>query len=318
MARSRRPASAKPVSRKTGSARTSARRGKAVPASSPDLRAKIAALERELAGVRSERDELQVDEIRWRSLAEQSPLGIIAYRPDGTVKYANPALQRLSELTDEENALLVAQYNILEDPRLRASGTLEHVRKAFAGEVTVLPPVMYERPSPIENRAVRRWLEDFEASRGNYFGALRLAEAQPEADEAHLEELRRKASEQALEAASREKRRDVRLSLLKKIAREFQGTEAGRQAGERAREEVLKGTPQKIQVTRGFLLENPRLAGPEGLALRPELLDDDLHNGELHPEGVTFLGGRMLQFAFINESGNDRDPPRKTRTAVSP
>jgi hypothetical protein len=101
--------------------------------------------------------------------------------------------------------------------------------------------------------SVRRWLEDFEASRGNHFGALQLAESQPETDPRHLEELRRKAAEQALEAASREKRRDVRLSLLKKIAREFQGTEAGRKAGERAREEVLESTPQRIQVTRAFL-----------------------------------------------------------------
>jgi len=164
---------------------------------------------------------------------------------------------------------------------------------------------------------VRRWLEDFEASRGNYFGALRLAEAGTGADEAHLEELRRKASEQALEAASRERHRDVRVSLLKKIAREFQGTEAGRKAGERAREEVEKGTPQRIQVTRAFLLENPQLAGPEGFALRPGLLDDDLGNGELHPEGITFLGGRVLQFAFVNESGNDRDSPGRTHLTVS-
>jgi hypothetical protein len=164
---------------------------------------------------------------------------------------------------------------------------------------------------------VRRWLEGFEASRGNYFGALHLAEAQPDADEEHLENLRRKASEQAFEAASREKRRDVRMSLLKKVAREFQGTEAGQKAGEQAREEIESGTPQRIQVTRGFLLENPRLAGPEGLALRPGLLDDDLANGELHPEGITFLGGRVLQFAFVNESGNDRDSPRRTRLPVS-
>ncbi len=107
------------------------------------------------------------------------------------------------------------------------------------------------------------------------------------------------------------------MSLLKKIAREFQGTEAGRKAGEQAREEVEKGTPQQIQVTRAFLLENPQVAGPEGFALRPELLDDDLENGELHPEGITFLGGRVLEFAFVNESGNDRAAPRRTQAAVS-
>ncbi len=119
----------------------------------------MAALERELAAVRAERDELLADETRWRRRTEQSPLGIIAYRPDGTVKYANRAVRELFELTEEESALLVAQYNILEDPRLRASGTLEHIRKAFAGEVSILSPTLYERSSPIEGRPVRRWLE---------------------------------------------------------------------------------------------------------------------------------------------------------------
>jgi hypothetical protein len=107
------------------------------------------------------------------------------------------------------------------------------------------------------------------------------------------------------------------MAMLKKIAREFHDTEAGRKAGEQAREELEKATPQRIQVTRAFLLENPRLAGPEGFALRPELLDDRLDNGELHPEGIAFVGARTLEFAFVNESGNDRDSPRKTYAEVS-
>jgi len=196
------------------------------------------------------------------------------------------------------------------------------IRYPFMKPTTRVPSVLARRyleryPEGEHAAEVRSWLEDFEASRGNYFGALQLASAESDADQHHLEKLRIKASEQALEAASREKRRDVRMSLLKKIAREFQGTEAGRKAGEQAREEVEKATPQQIQVTRAFLLENPQLAGPEGFGLRPGLLDDDLENGELHPEGITFLGGRMLQFAFVNESGNDRAAPRRTHAAVS-
>jgi len=196
------------------------------------------------------------------------------------------------------------------------------IRFPFMRTTSRVPSVMARRylerhPQGEHAVSVRDWLEGFEASRGNYFGALKLLEEQPEIDADRLEKLRDKAAEQALEAAGREKRRDVRLSLLKKIAREFRGTEAGRKAGERAREEVETVTPQKIQVTRGFLLENPELASPEGLALLPGLLDDDLGNGELHPEGITFLGGRTLQFAFVSESGNDRDPPRRTQVKVS-
>jgi hypothetical protein len=187
---------------------------------------------------------------------------------------------------------------------------------------TRVPPVLARRyleryPNGDHVAAVRSWLEKYEASRGNYFGALQLAKAEAGVDEDHLEGLRNKASEQALEAARREKRRDVRMSLLKKIAREFRDTEAGREAGEQAREEVENATPQQIQVTRAFLLENPQVAGPEGFALRPGLLDDNLENGELHPDGITFLGGRVLEFAFVDESGNDRDAPRTTQIAVS-
>jgi hypothetical protein len=196
------------------------------------------------------------------------------------------------------------------------------IRYPFMKPTTRAPSVLARRyleryPNGEHSAAVRSWLEDFESSRGNYFGALQLAQAEAGVDEDHLEELREKASEQALEAAKGEKHRDVRMSLLKKIAREFRDTEAGRMAGEQAREEIEKGTPQQIQVTRAFLLENPEVAGPEGFALRPGLLDDDLENGELHPEGITFLGGRVLQFAFVNESGNLRSAPIRTRTAVS-
>jgi hypothetical protein len=196
------------------------------------------------------------------------------------------------------------------------------IRFPFTRPTTRVPSVLARRylernPEGEHAAEVRHWLEDFEASRGNHFAALRLAEAQPDADPDHLEELRHKAAEQAFETASSEKRRDVRISLLKKIAREFQGTEAGQRAGERVREEAEKGTPQKIRVTRAFLVENPRLAGPEGLALRPELLDDRLENGELHPDGIAFLGARVLEFAFVNESGSDRDPPRTTHQTVS-
>jgi tetratricopeptide (TPR) repeat protein len=196
------------------------------------------------------------------------------------------------------------------------------IRVPFMRPTSRAPSVLARRyleryPYGEHAASVRDWLEGFEESRGNYFGALKLLEEQPEADEHHLAKLRNEAAEQALDAAGREKRRDVRLSLLERIAREFRGTEAGQKAGERAREEVETGTPQKIQVTRGFLLENPELAGPEGFALRPELLDNDLANGELHPEGITFLGGRTLQFAFVAESGNEDDPPRRTHTKVS-
>jgi hypothetical protein len=148
-------------------------------------------------------------------------------------------------------------------------------------------------------------------------GALRVAEGGAEFDLPHLAELREKAAEQALEGASREKNRAMRNGLYRRIATDFSGTEAARIAGERARAEVLAATPHHIRISRGFLLENPRVAGPEGVGLRPELLDDDAANGEIHPDGIALLGGRDLEVSYLASSGDEDDPPQRMRETIS-
>jgi hypothetical protein len=80
---------------------------------------------------------------------------------------------------------------------------------------------------------------------------------------------------------------------------------------------VEQATPQRIRVSRAFLREHPELAGPEGLALRPELLDGELANGELQRRGVTFLGGLVLELAFVNGSGDEDDEPVVRREQIS-
>ena len=60
-----------------------------------------------------------------------------------------------------------------------------------------------------------------------------------------------------------------------------------------------RATPQRIAISRGFLLENPEVAGPRGLGLAPALLDGDARNGELHPDGVALVGGRELELALL-------------------
>ena len=72
-----------------------------------------------------------------------------------------------------------------------------------------------------------------------------------------------------------------------------------------------------MQLSRGFLLENPEVAGPSGLDLSPALLDDDPRNGELHPDGVTLVGGRELSVAVLAESGDEDDPPRRLAAQLS-
>ncbi len=172
------------------------------------------------------------------------------------------------------------------------------------------------RPDGARTREVARWLADWEARRGNQVAAYEVAR-QAGLGASQEARLRERAAEQALEAASSETRPDLRNGLLRRIAREFQGTEAAEEAGRRAREEIARYSTQGIRVSRGFLRENPRVAGPEGLGLRPGLLDGDPANGELHPDGVILAGGRVLEFHFLPESGDKGDEPVIRRQKVS-
>jgi len=132
-----------------------------------------------------------------------------------------------------------------------------------------------------------------------------------------LADLAEKAAKQSIDMAARQDRRDVRLTILQSTAERFPDTTSGQNANDLVRKEINEATEQKIRISRGFLLENPNVAGGTGLGLRPELLDDDKRNGELHPQGVTLLGGRQLEIALVAASGDKDDEPRKLRQTVS-
>ena len=165
---------------------------------------------------------------------------------------------------------------------------------------------------------VRAWLLEYEQKRGNHVGAHQLAEAAPElVTEEERTELREAAASQALEVALGEERRDVRVRLLREGAREFAGTEAGHEAGLAVREAFREFSPQRIRISRGFLEENPNVAGAEGLAIRSALLDGAVGNGEIHPQGITLLGGQIIEVAFVPESGDEDDAPELHRRRIS-
>jgi len=106
--------------------------------------------------------------------------------------------------------------------------------------------------------------------------------------------------------------------MYRQIARDMPGTDAGREAGRRARREVEESTPQRVRISRGFLVENPKVAGTEGLGLRPELLDENPANGELHPEGVALLGGSVVEVNYLAADGDPESPPRAERERLEP
>jgi hypothetical protein len=156
---------------------------------------------------------------------------------------------------------------------------------------------------------VRGWLSAFERKRDNWIAVYNLALQDLNFDVDELGELREKAAEQATAFASREKRRDIRNAMYRRVAQEYPDTEAGQRAGVAIRRDILHATPQQIRISRGFLVENPEFAGPRGLGLDPELLDDDPVNGELHPSGVVLIGGRTVKLLFIGPSGDKEDAP---------
>ena len=172
-------------------------------------------------------------------------------------------------------------------------------------------------PSGEHRREVLEWLVDYEQGRGNAVAALRNADFieyfEPERREKLLEE----ASEQALAGATRIRRVDEQQRVLREVARQFPDTDAGNAAGTLAREQALDHSPQRIRVTKSFFEANPRVAGEDGLGLRPELLNERTEDGELHPEGVTFLGGQRIMIALLDEDGDEDAEPAYVFRTVS-
>jgi len=233
-------------------------------------------------------------------------LGPAARRPRFTV---DGVLEWLLGLPSRVQSALLFPVRVAQlfgqKPPTSARRTAVHARRYLA---------MYPDGSHAERAT--DWLEHYECARENWLGALRIAEQRGDASPEALEALRERAARQALDVASREQRRDLRNAMLHNVARSFPETLAGRDAGERARKELETLTPHRIRISRGFLLENPGVAGPEGLALAPALLDGDTTNGELHPDGVTLIGGRRLEFSYLASSGDEDDPPEREVVTV--
>lgn len=165
--------------------------------------------------------------------------------------------------------------------------------------------------------AMREYLLGEEIDDGAHMRAYELARASEAIDPETLAELREKAAAQLLEIARAEKRRDMRIMLARQAAQDFPDTAAGHEAGNFVREEVGRATPQQVRLTRNFLLENPRVAGTDGLGLQPIVMDGDLRNGELHPEGVVLAGGLLLELRFVAKGKSEDDPPALQRKQIS-
>ncbi len=172
-------------------------------------------------------------------------------------------------------------------------------------------------PDGNEQHEIVEWLYDYESHEKRWGRALRLADFIPEFDAEERQELVEKTTKKRLESVDKLDRRDNRTSILKGLAREFPDSEGAHIAGLRARAELEDASPQHIRITKSFLLENPKVAGSDGLGLNPRLLNEDDADGELHPDGVLLRGGRVLEFSLIAEGQTHKDPPELRSRKIS-
>ncbi|MDQ3856155.1 MAG: PAS domain-containing protein, partial [Chloroflexota bacterium] len=98
---------------------------------------------------------LRVSEARFRTIMEQSPMGIQVFSLDGTCLSANRAWEQLWGITRDK----LQGYNILRDPHLVAAGLMPLIRRGFGGEVVTIPPTKYRPPGA--STVEPRWLEAY-------------------------------------------------------------------------------------------------------------------------------------------------------------
>ncbi len=75
------------------------------------------------------------------ALFAQSPFSMVIYDPDGRPLAVNGAFERMWGVT---LAMVPPGYSVLTDPELERQGALPIIRRAFAGETVVSPPVRYD------------------------------------------------------------------------------------------------------------------------------------------------------------------------------
>ncbi|HEX8950004.1 MAG TPA: bifunctional diguanylate cyclase/phosphodiesterase [Dissulfurispiraceae bacterium] len=101
-------------------------------------------------------ESLKFSESRFRNLFKQAPVSMQILSHEGRTLEINHAWEALWGLSLD----MIKGYNILLDAQLEAKGILPYIRKAFGGEATDIPPVLYD-PSEIGLPGRARWVKAF-------------------------------------------------------------------------------------------------------------------------------------------------------------
>ncbi len=101
-------------------------------------------------------EELRASEVRYRTLMEQSPLGIQIFSADGYCISANRSWEEMWGTSRDT----LEGYNILQDEEAQRKGIMPYILRAFDGETVSIPPVLYD-PGEIGREGRARWIRAF-------------------------------------------------------------------------------------------------------------------------------------------------------------
>ena len=101
----------------------------------------IFGISRDITEMRRMEARLRENELKYRMLAENSPIAIQVFAPDGRPLRVNKAWERMWGVPFEA----LGPYNVLEDAQLAELGMLEPLKQAFAGRSVKFPIHAYDK-----------------------------------------------------------------------------------------------------------------------------------------------------------------------------
>jgi len=121
-----------------------------------EMRQRISELEQVELGRMHVDDELSADEQLFQTMIDQSPFGIQVFDPDGILRKANRAWEKIWGVPAEK---VVGHFNALKDPQIKEAGVLPIIKRSFAGEAVTLPDTFFD-PSISGMPGRKRWVRN--------------------------------------------------------------------------------------------------------------------------------------------------------------
>ena len=130
-----------------------------------------------------------------------------------------------------------------------------------------------------------------------------------------IAELKEKAANAMLHAASKSKSRSTQEYYLTTIIDEYPESPAAAEATKKLAA-LVKNDNQGLRMSKQFLVENPELYGPNGLGLKASLFDGNPSNMELADRGVNLLSDNEILIHYQTPWGMRRQSYSLTKTVT--